>query len=201
MSIKVDSVQREHNSMLPSVARTMVAGGIVGYAAKYVTPLTADEKNDKYKAAIKIIKKNAKEEKGEAIEQIRKIPVAQRTPAQDVFIKMVDMKVNLDEIPEYVDDIAHKGKKKLTDIGAYIGAKKKALMNTLDTTQRIELKNIIAGVNEHAAKAADKYIKFYNKGLKGIRDTAPFVAAGVIAGFVAGVAYNVMKAPVSRNDA
>lgn len=174
---RVDSVKEQHNNMLPSVVKSMIAGGVAGYAAKYALPLTKQEKDEAYWKRIAIIRRESIDEKAIAIDEIRKL--AKRTEAQDTFLKMVDLhKTN--PAPSHKTEMV-------------------TMLRKLDENSRHELKSIISKVNAYRVKMTKQHIDFYNKGLKGIRQSTPFVAFGIIVGFVAGVAYNVMRAPL--NDA
>ena len=74
-----------------------VAGGIVtGYAAKYLIPLTDVEKGPNYNRHIAAIRESANKAKGIVVDEIRKLP--EKTPAQDLFIKVIDIKADADKI-------------------------------------------------------------------------------------------------------
>lgn len=173
--MRVDSVKENNksNSMIPSIIKSMAIFGVAGYAAKYSLPLTKQERDEFYWKRIATKRNESKNEKAAVIAEIRKLP--NKSEAQDVFIKMID---------------ARKANPELSS------ARKMFLdASMLKGVSHAELKNIIAKVNEHATRMTQQHIDFYNKGLKGIRQTAPFVAFGLVVGFVAGVAYNVIKAP------
>lgn len=70
------------------ITNGVAAGVVTGYAAKYVIPLTDAEKGSNYDRYISGIRENAHKTKGIVIDEIRHIE--NKTPAQDVFIKMVD---------------------------------------------------------------------------------------------------------------
>ena len=163
----VNSVQND-NSMLSNVVRGVAIGSVTGYMSKYMLPVTKGEKSAKtYQTAMKIIKRETNALKGNVIEQIRNLP--DKTPAQDAFIKMVDAKGDaLDKLR------AIKG---------------------LSSENRLEVRNIVSSVNDYAKKMFQKHVTAYEVGVtKRIRPG--FVGLGAFTGFIAAVAYNVMKTEV-----
>ena len=90
----VNAVRQNDHSMLTNVVKGATIGATAGYVSKYLLPVTAPEKADKkYRTAMEVIKKGTNDMKGLIIENIRNLP--NKTPAQDTFIKMVDMDINV----------------------------------------------------------------------------------------------------------
>ncbi len=80
-------VQRveQNKSGLGNGLACAIAGGAIGYAAKYALPLTSQEMDSDYKQVIKSIKKSTIKRKVDFLHEIKDLPV--RTLAQDAYIK------------------------------------------------------------------------------------------------------------------
>ena len=140
---------------------------------------------------MKIIKRETGNIKGVIIDKIRNLP--DKTPAQDVFIKMVD--ADAGNIPEKVINVS--GKEVQPDASMFKSAKKLKLIKNLSPEDKMELHNIISTVNDYAAKMLKRHITAYEVGVtKRIRPA--FVGLGAFVGFAAAVAYNVMKTDVKE---
>lgn len=86
-----------------------VAGGIVtGYAAKYLLPLTESEKGPNYDQYVLGIREDANRTKGFVIDEIRN--KKNKTPAQDLFIKMVDNNTESVKPFSLLDIVSQNGK-------------------------------------------------------------------------------------------
>lgn len=82
----VEAVQsNQQKSHQASYIKSAVAGGLGGYALKYVLPLTPQEKDEKFFNDINGVKEILKTKE---INEIRKSPL--RTDAQDEFVKLID---------------------------------------------------------------------------------------------------------------
>lgn len=172
--MKTHSIQSNENSF-PTIIKASAAGGIAGYAAKYMLPLTSDEMDDEFKGAIEIIRKESKKAKAKSIETLRNIP--DKTLAQDTFIKMIDVK----------------NEEGLSKIGRAFKMKKVFEEAKLTDSDKIQLKSIMSNVNEKAASMFKRCSSAYEGAVKKTRQTGAFVAAGIAAGFLAGLAHNILK--------
>lgn len=170
---KVETVNRD-SSMLSNVVKGVALGGVTGYVSKYVLPVQKTEQESKtYQTAMKIIRRESKNLKGNIIDKIRNLP--DKTPAQDTFIKMVDAGAS--------------GSDKTT-----VPAKLR-IIRKLAPVEQLELKNIISSINDFATRMYKQHVTAYNIGVtKRIRPG--FVGLGAFLGFAAAVAYNVMKTEV-----
>lgn len=170
---------RSHNpySVFGSISRGIVGGAITGYAAKYMLPLNANEMDEEYKMIKNAIRERSKYLKSIPIEAIRNME--QRTPAQDVFLKVVD---------------AGKGTKTEGANGIVVKMRKIIQSANLNEEGMKELKNLIAQVNEKASKSYIKYLDAFNASVKRTKRPAiGFMAAGSVAGFFGGLAYKVLS--------
>ena len=188
----VNAVHQNDNSMLGNVLKGITLGAGAGYISKYMLPVQPGEKNTKeYQEAMKIIKRETGNIKGVIIDKIRNIP--DKTPAKDIFIKMVDTEAG--DIPEKIVNM--KGKEVPTDISMFKSAKKLKLIKNLSPEDKLELRNIVATVNDYAAKMLKRHITAYEVGVtKRIRPA--FVGLGAFTGFALAVAYNVMKTDTQK---
>ena len=71
-----------------TISRCVAGGVVTGYAAKYLLPLTDLEKGPNYDRYVFGMREDANRTKGFVIDEIR--AKEHKTPAQDLFIKMVD---------------------------------------------------------------------------------------------------------------
>lgn len=85
------------------ITNGVAAGIVTGYAAKYVIPLTDAEKGPNYAQYISGIRESANKTKGIVIDEIRHIK--NKTPAQDLFIKMVDAHTENDKHVNMAENI------------------------------------------------------------------------------------------------
>ncbi len=178
-------------SVFGSISKGIAGGALLGYAAKYMLPLSEAEKDKEYNLVINHIKERAKELKGLPIDAIRNLE--EKTPAQDVFLKMVDAE---NGIEREITDIKNGETKKIKLTKKMDRASKmRELLSkaNLDEEGRKELKNIIAQVNEKAINSRKYFIKSYNAAVKEMkRPTIAFVTAGAVAGFFAGLAHKII---------
>ena len=79
-------VQRVENqkSYLGDGLKSAAVGAVGGYVAKYLLPITKQEKDADYKAIINNIKRNAIKSKSEFVEALKNVP--QKSLAQDAFV-------------------------------------------------------------------------------------------------------------------
>lgn len=160
----------DDNGMLSTVVTSSAVGAGLGYTSKYLLPITEQERDANYKKIVKIARSEAINSKKDAIDEIRN--VKKKSLAQDTFIKMIDNKekINTKTI-----------KSKIKQLGGP------------ESVDAMEFRNIIANINESAAKLSKQCISIYEGVIKRIRPTSPFVVVGAIAGLFAGVTQNVFK--------
>lgn len=255
--MKTNAIQSNENSF-STIMKTSAIGGVAGYAAKYMLPLTSDEMDDEFKGAIEIIRKESNKAKAKSIETLRNIP--DKTLAQDTFIKMVDAEnVTIDNKDAARRFNARKIKKAI-DTSSLNASEKAEVLNNLKTlknqpknaqlavidaikakttksqvenvildivnvdekgfkrfsseiingrrafkmkkifeeakltdTDKVQLKSIMSNVNEKAANMFKRCTSAYEGAVKKNRQTGMFVAAGIAAGFIAGLTHNILK--------
>lgn len=176
MAIKTQTVESNQNNFT-TIAKATALGGVGGYALKWVYPLTSDEKDDEFRAVINIIKKESKKAKHKAIEDIRKIP--QKTLAQDTFIKIVD---------------SNEALKKAKPTANVVENTYKMLQKAhLTDTDKIQFNNIISAVQSRSHNFCKQCTNAFERVTKAKRSTPWFIAAGAVAGFVAGLGNNILK--------
>ncbi len=186
-------------SVFNSMGKGVVIGGVAGYAAKYMLPLSEAEKDNEYKIVTEEIKRQAGRSKGIPIEAIRNLET--KTPAQDVFLKMVDAGLDASLADEKAALNGIEGAAKGKTLKDNIASIKRSLkMNkiikeaNLDADGLKELKNIIAQVNEKARVNTEHFLKSYDSATKAMkRPTIAFVTMGAVAGFFGGLIHNVIK--------
>ncbi len=205
MSTKVDAINTSEKnplSVFGSISKGVTAGAITGYAAKYFLPLNSAEMDDEYKKIVAVIREQSNRAKGTTIEAIRNIE--KKTPAQDVFLKMVDSDVPSPDSNK--DGILNRifGKQK----GSAAGKKAELANNAraikmrniikkanLGPEDMKELKNIIAQVNEKAVKTYSQFYNAFNASVKRIKRPAiAYTISGAVVGFFAGLAHKVITA-------
>jgi len=158
-------------SVFGSISKGIAGGALLGYASKYMLPLSSAEMDKEYYHVKSQIRESAKDLKGLPIDAIRALE--ERTPAQDAFIKMVDSE------PDRVLKIA--------DLRKVIKESK------LNQEGVKELKNIIAQVNEKSRNSTKHFMRSYNAAVKEMkRPTIAFVTVGAVIGFFAGLAHKVI---------
>lgn len=165
-----------HRSPFGMIAKGTVGGGIIGYAAKHMLPLSEIEMDAEFKGAMATIREQSSKAKASAIDTIRNIK--DKTLAQDTFIKMIDTEVTATSNPNMAKALKMK---KIID---------NAKLNKGDM---LELKGIIASVNKKAGEAYKFYSKILVNGMKSKRVTPIYVAAGAVAGFFTGLAQSVFR--------
>lgn len=84
----VQNTQKSSNSSRISYFKAASLGALASYSLKYIMPITAQEKDENYKAALKEVSVKAKNEKLKEISKLR----AYRTQSEvnDTFIRMYD---------------------------------------------------------------------------------------------------------------
>ena len=175
-------------SVFGSISRGIAGGALLGYAAKYMLPLSEAEKDKEYKLVLSEIKERAKEMKGLPIEAIRNLE--EKTPAQDVFLKIVDAEKGAERTALNLKNEEFKVSAKMDRASKMRNILTEA---KLDEEGRKELKNIIAQVNEKATNSTKYFIKSYKTAVKEIkRPTIAFVTAGAVVGFFAGLAHKII---------
>ena len=179
--IKVDAIQsndRRRSVMIP-MAQGAGVGTVVGYATKYIIPLTKEEKStDEYiKVQNKINNQKIKYDSKTAqyIDNIKSKQV--RSIAEDQFVKMFD---GLKE----GDYLKHSNLKKAT---------KNLQGNPVELREFKRIFNATSGVVEKTAK---NYMDAYNLVTKHIRPTGFFLVAGAIVGAVISMFNNMLKTEV-----
>lgn len=87
----VNAVQNKDNPPRIGYIKALVSGSVVGYSLKYMLPVAPYEKNDdSYKYALRQARAETRKDREEFISKIRSSN--NKTPAEDLFIKMRDNK-------------------------------------------------------------------------------------------------------------
>ena len=85
----VNAVQKNENkSHSASYIKSATIGGLGGYALKYILPVMPQEKEEHFDSFLTDLKKQVRESKLKAIDDIRNSP--DKTLAADSFIRLVD---------------------------------------------------------------------------------------------------------------
>lgn len=177
--MKAHSIESSQSNLSTIVKATVIGAG-AGYLGKMWYPLTSDEMDSEFKGAMNIIKNESKKVKEKAIDDIRRIP--QRTLAQDTFIRIIDENAKL--VKANPDANVQKNTFKIL---------KEAKLNETD---KIQFKNIVSAVQSRAHNLHKKCSKAFVEVTKAKRSTPWFMAAGAVAGFVLGLAHNILKTDV-----
>ncbi len=181
MSIKAIETQDSNSYPFGTIAKGTIAGGVLGYVAKDKLPLNSSEMDKEFEGALAIIREQSNKAKASAIETIRNIK--DKTPAQDVFVKMVDAENSA---------IANSADKKVNRAFSMRKVLSDAKLNDKDM---VELKGIIACVNEKATDMFRRCKKGFIGAVKDKRLTGLYVAAGGVLGFFGGLAATIIKSP------
>lgn len=178
MSINaIDS--QETRSPFGLIAKGSVVGGVMGYAAKHMLPLNESEMDDEFKGAMAIIREQSNKAKAGAIDIIRNIK--DKSLAQDTFIKMVDAEGTA-------------GKKA-------VNMRKVIRDANLNHGDMVELKGIIASVNERAADMFKRCVKGFKSAVKDKRVTPAYIAGGAVLGFFVGLGQSIFRSSSNNNVA
>ena len=179
--MKTHAIKTQDTTRYPfgDIAKGIIGGGVLGYIAKNKLPLSPAEMDDEFKGAMTIIREQSNKAKAGAINTIRNIK--NKSLAQDTFIKVVDAGKNAG-IETGLDNIhtALKMRRIIQDAN-------------LNKNDIIELKGIIATVNEKAIDMYKRGVKAFTGAVKDKRITEMFVIGGAALGFFGGLAYNIMK--------
>lgn len=81
----VSAVKNRDKPKRISYLESTAAGILVGYSLKYFLPVTSQEKDEHYKAALKKIKENVRANKLDEINKLKQNP---STPCSDIFLNM-----------------------------------------------------------------------------------------------------------------
>lgn len=159
----------KNDSNLSTVVKSTATGAAVGYSLKYLWPINKQEADVSVKRFINMGRKIANTTKLDKLESF-----AERTPAQDVFVKMA------------------KSKDKKTFSFSSI-SKKVAELGGEDSAAGKELRSIIRDVNTSADQMYRRLHAAYHMMIKNKRPAVPFLVAGAGAGFITGIIKNVMR--------
>lgn len=84
MAIRRVDTYEQKSGLKDGISNAIIGAGM-GFASKYILPLTSQEKDADYEKIIKNIKHQAKKSENEFLEAIKANP--QRTLAQDAYVK------------------------------------------------------------------------------------------------------------------
>jgi hypothetical protein len=167
----IQSCEYESNyGNFSNVAAGTVAGGLLGYAAKYALPLTIEEHRDASAANVELhaLNRALSETRSDLNKSLFK------TLEHDIFEK-----------------IEKKGAVDVKDI--------EDVFKALPEGQKKELHIVKNKINDSYLKWLEKYSHFEKWNLKKIRPAVQFIAAGAAIGFIAAFARNVFKTDVNCN--
>ena len=145
-------------SAFGTISRCVAGGVVTGYAAKYLLPLTDAEKGANYDKYILAMRENAHRTKGIVIDEIR--AKENKTPAQDLFIKMVDRNPESAKPFSLLDMISRNGKFSKEDMAEY-----KALLSRM-SEPNADKDAIVKGIRELEKKtpAQELFLKSVDAG-------------------------------------
>ena len=193
---RVDSIDNTSPySVFGAISKGIVGGGIIGYAAKTMLPLQESEKNKEYWASVAEIKNQSKKVKGIVIDEIRRME--NKSPAQDVFLKVVDAQNEKPSMTRRFGDFIRGlfGKKPKAQEVVHAKTMRQIIRKAgLDMKDTKELQNIIAQVNEKAKISAKRYLRAYDAAYKSMRRPGiAYITVGAVAGFFGGLAYKILN--------
>lgn len=165
----VSAVGRNDN--LSTVATSTAVGAVAGYASKYLLPVTKQEDNVSRRIMINYCRKVINKAK---MAEFRS-QIAERTPAQDMFIKIAEM---------------HKKDRAFSHTNI---SKKVKILGGENSAAGKELRSIIRNVDENARSMSKRFTSAYKFTLKKIRPAVPFIVAGAGIGFLTGFIHNVVN--------
>ena len=169
MTVKAVQNDNSRGNVFASVMKATVTGGVTGYIAKQVIPLTTEELKDiPFRSIISVARKESTKD---MVAKLKGLEA--RNLAQDTFIQMVKEK-NFKNARELADGIANSTEKNAKELAK-------------------EFKDIIKVVREQYKLVSKNIIGSFHKMIKCKRPTAAFVVPGAIAGFVTGAIYNAFK--------
>ena len=168
----VSKVGQNENSHLSTIVKSTAIGTAAGYSLKYLWPVTNQENDFNKRTVINYCRKVTNKN---CISEFKSRK--QMTPAQDMFVKMIENEDKVKKDAFSFDNIT----KKVKALGGE------------DSAAGKEFRNIIRYVNESSKNMTRKFATAYHIMLKFKRPSVPFLVAGAGAGFLAGFAHNVMK--------
>lgn len=170
--------QDNKSTQLDTVVRSTVAGTAAGYATKWLWPVTKQEDSIDRKVMINYCRKVTNKAKAKEFSRL-----AERTPAQDEFIKMV-----------HIGDTVSNGRlSKSAAFKAEEVAKRVAALGGENSASGKELRSIIRNVNESSKQMIRRFAVSYHVMLKKIRQPIPFLVAGAGIGFFTGFTHNMLR--------
>ena len=181
--MKVEAVERKHNTCIYPMAKGALLGSAVGFATKYVYPLNADEKSTPaYKSAMEEINLQKKQYNADVqsfLETLKAKP--NKSVAEDAYVKMFD------------------GMKEGEEIGVkrYLKAYRSVKKNNPDFVD--DFKYLCHQARNIAEISAKKCVKAYNLMTKHLRPTSVFVVGGALIGALISVINNAMRTDVKHS--
>ena len=181
--MKVEAVERKHNTCLYPMAQGALVGSVVGFATKYAYPLNAEEKNTPaYRSVMEEISSQKNKFGAETksyLDDINKKTF--KSLAEDTFVKMFDGVKEGEKVP--------------------FSQKKKALKTIQESNPAFvdEFKALCRQAQNIAEKNANKCISAYNFVTKHMRPTGVFVVGGAIVGAIIALINDVLRTDVKRS--
>lgn len=158
-----------NDSNLNTVVKSTATGAAIGYSLKYLWPINSQEADVSPRRFINLGRKISNSAKLDKLKTM-----SERTPAQDVFMKMAKSK---DKKVFSFSNIAKEVER--------LGGK--------DSAAGKELRSIIKDVNSSANQMYKRLHSAYCMMIKNKRPAVPFLVAGAGAGFITGIIKNVMR--------
>ena len=194
----INSNNQNPYSIFGSLAKGTAGGAMLGLVAKYALPLDAKELSETDRLYIDIIREQSKRAKSIPIEAIRNLE--EKTPAQDVFLKMIDAQTNSEKSYENAyrrfSQLAngvegYKKGNKTIDIREMTKEMRKIIKEShLDVKGKEELKNIISQVNKTASDLSKRHVKTHVKAIKmDKRPAIAYMTIGGVVGFISTLAH------------
>jgi len=197
---KVNAIKTNENSpysVFNSLAKGTAMGAVAGYAAKIWLPVDSKEITAEDRIHFDVIREQAKRGKAIPIQAIRNLE--EKTPAQDVFLKMVDNQAKQENAEKSVfksiyNYIKKTDKFEKSEIKFDISEMRKIIREAnLDDKGKEELRNIIAQVNKKSAEIAKRHINAQKKAIKMSRPSIAYITMGAVAGFFGGLIHKIIS--------
>lgn len=168
------------NNYLAQITEGAVIGTAMGYGAKYLLPLTSEEKStNQYVRVIDGINAHKNMYSSETSRFLYNLKNQEQSLAKDEFVKMFD-------------GMKHGDKVKTSSI-------RKALTNLQDKpTELKEFKKICKSASELAEKIAKQHVDAYNLAAKHLRPTGFFMVTGAVVGAVMSLINEFLKTEIKE---
>lgn len=181
--MKVEAVERKHNTCLYPMAKGALVGSVAGLVTKYAYPLNVEEKSTSaYRNAmieVETQKKQFNSDTRAFLDEINKKSF--KSVAEDAFVKMFDGMKDGEEVN--------------------YSRRKSALKFVKDKNPEMvdDFKLLCQKARNMAENNAKKSIEAYNFAIKHLRPTAIFVVGGAVVGALIALIKDVLRTDVRHH--